>query len=556
MCSHKSGNNVGISKTVFLLVCICLLGAALRLHGIGDRSFWLDEAFSWTMATQYSVGEIFYRSANDFNPPLYYIVLKIWIFAFGDTEVSQRGLSAVFAVATIVAVYLLCRDAFTKVELSKDALEKSSRSEVGLVAAALVAVCPAHLQWSVETRMYTQTTFLAVLSTWLLFHCIETKSRSLTWKMLYSFSAIALLYTHTFGVFTVFAQACFVFVLLLSQWYSKSVSGITELEHIEENSLHAAIPAKSVSANGATTVRQFCGLYVFIGIACAPWGYVLLTQAQRAKSEYWIQPMNAWTLPNIWAQLIGPSNHLPQFMNRQFTTLVVLGSSVTFIIFLMRTRTVGERLVATMLLSPVIGASIVSLLVVPILDPKHLLISLMFFICVASYVISTLKLQSLRTGIVLLLMTDCLYLHFRYLVELDVESRPGIRMITEHIRSNFRDGDAVIVKNPAMLFSTRYYFRDRDFNPMLLRNSAIASYSGAALIDESDQIGSHDLIEMDALRVWEIDTTGFAQTPVGSFEKLHREHWSIQSTVAQQGVLHFEGAVILRLYDRASSIDP
>lgn len=543
MHSSKSKSRFELVRPATFLVGICFLGAVLRLHHIGDRSFWLDEAFSWTMASQHSVHEIFLRSTNDFNPPLYYIFLKYWISLFGDSEFSQRGLSVAFAIATIVSVYFLCRDAFPEENRPSNKHKTASQHEIGLVAAAFTAVSASHIQWSVETRMYTQGTFLAVLSTWALLHCVKTNASSLTWKLLYTLSATALLYTHTFGIFTVFGQACFVCVLLLNQRYFK-----TESQPLTETVENSQVAIDDTSC--FTTIRQFCYMYFVVGIACAPWAYVLLGQAQRAKSEYWIPAMDAWTLPTTWAQLIAPSNHLPQFMNHTFSMIISIGTLTILIVYFVIARSAGARLVVTMLLLPIVCASIVSLRFVPIIMPKHLLIAFLFFICIGSYVICLVPSQSLRRGIVLILLGDCLYLHYCYQEELDVSSRPGIRKITEIVHDNFRDGDSVVVKNPAMLFSSRYYFRENTIKPMLLKNTKIASYSGLALIDSTDQILNKELRDADVLRVWEIDSTGFAQSPAGSYEKLREKHWRKESTVAHQGVLHFERKVVLNLYER------
>lgn len=194
------------------LICMMLVLAAalvLRLHLIGSRSFWLDEAYSWTMATRCSLCEILQRTAYDFHSPLYFMALKFRIAMFGDSEAAQRMLSVAFDLLAVVSLYLFCRDAFAG---KNGSVGKDAARSVGCLAAALYAVNGIHIHWSVETRMYSMASFLAVLSCWLLVRGIESTQRR--WWIAYVSSATALLYTHNYGVFTIFAQACFLVGLL------------------------------------------------------------------------------------------------------------------------------------------------------------------------------------------------------------------------------------------------------------------------------------------------------------------------------------------------------
>ena len=82
-----------------LIFFITLLGLTLRLFVI-NQSFWLDEATSATVATQYNFSQIIAFSKGDFHPPLYYFFMKAWTSAFGYTEVSLRMPSILFSLIT------------------------------------------------------------------------------------------------------------------------------------------------------------------------------------------------------------------------------------------------------------------------------------------------------------------------------------------------------------------------------------------------------------------------------------------------------------------------
>ena len=66
---HSPNQASRMSRSV-ALICMASIAAitiTLRLYQINSHSFWLDEAYSWTMATKFSFGEIIERTANDFK---------------------------------------------------------------------------------------------------------------------------------------------------------------------------------------------------------------------------------------------------------------------------------------------------------------------------------------------------------------------------------------------------------------------------------------------------------------------------------------------------------
>src|SRR3989344_2939011 len=67
------------------------------------QSLWRDEAFSYLLA-QKSIIDIIRLTAQDFNPPFYYIMLHFWISIFGKSEIALRSLSFVFFALTLYDV--------------------------------------------------------------------------------------------------------------------------------------------------------------------------------------------------------------------------------------------------------------------------------------------------------------------------------------------------------------------------------------------------------------------------------------------------------------------
>jgi len=93
---------------------ITLVAALLRLHGIASKSFWLDEGISVEIA-RLPWRQFFYVLRHrEINMSLYYVLLHFWL-AMGSTEGFIRGLSVLFSVVTVPALYALGARLFGRV---------------------------------------------------------------------------------------------------------------------------------------------------------------------------------------------------------------------------------------------------------------------------------------------------------------------------------------------------------------------------------------------------------------------------------------------------------
>jgi mannosyltransferase len=111
------------------LLAITAIGAFLRLYRIGATGLWIDEAFSVWMGRQ-PVGQMLgWLVRIDQHPPLYYLLLHLWM-RLGDGEAVVRALSALCSALTIPVIYLLGR--------------RLAGRGVGLLAALILAISPFH----------------------------------------------------------------------------------------------------------------------------------------------------------------------------------------------------------------------------------------------------------------------------------------------------------------------------------------------------------------------------------------------------------------------------
>ena len=124
------------------------------------QSFWRDEAFSYVLAHK-NITNILLYTARDFSPPLYYIVLHIWMNIFGTSEIALRALSLVFFWGTVYIAFDFMHDVL------------NIRYKKASFYMALVIINPILLYYAFEARMYTMLSFFAALS----YYALHTKRK-------------------------------------------------------------------------------------------------------------------------------------------------------------------------------------------------------------------------------------------------------------------------------------------------------------------------------------------------------------------------------------------
>lgn len=158
------------------------------------QSYWRDEAFSVLMAQRPFV-EIIRLSAHDFSPPLYFILLRIWITLFGASEAATRSLSVLFYILTLTTIVLFLRK-FTKMNIGI----------ISVLVLVMGSLHPLMTSYAFETRMYTMAAWLATLSWYFLLR------KRWGW---YAVVTLVGLYTHYFILLIIGVQMAY---LLMSHF--------------------------------------------------------------------------------------------------------------------------------------------------------------------------------------------------------------------------------------------------------------------------------------------------------------------------------------------------
>jgi mannosyltransferase len=178
---------------------LLLIAFALRVFHLPAQSLWYDESVSWYM-TQLSLPTMLHWTANDIQPPFYYLLLWAWVRLAGDSEYALRFLSVVFALLSLPLFWLLGRRLLNRLG--------------GHLALLFATISPLYVYYSQETRMYTLLVCLSLLTGWLLLRLLDRLSAAphrfpILPAVGYVLAASALLYTHYFGLFLLLGHSLY-----------------------------------------------------------------------------------------------------------------------------------------------------------------------------------------------------------------------------------------------------------------------------------------------------------------------------------------------------------
>jgi mannosyltransferase len=171
------------------LPLLVLVSLWLRTRQLG-ASFWIDEGISVGIAHEHWTS-IPHLLRQDGSPPLYYMLLGLWVRVFGDTESATHALSLVFGLACVPLSFFAGRAVFGRV--------------TGLACALLAALDPFLTYYAQETRMYELEAFLSLVVAWTYVEGILRGRRA--WTAGFVVSVALLAYSHNWGLFLCIALA-------------------------------------------------------------------------------------------------------------------------------------------------------------------------------------------------------------------------------------------------------------------------------------------------------------------------------------------------------------
>jgi uncharacterized membrane protein len=217
----------------FLVVIVLIFGILFRFVNLGKKVYWIEETatsvrisgYSWAemdkaLGTYTRVPEIGIEDLQKYQrpnpqksfmdtikglaseepqlPPLYFLLVRLWVQWFGNTVAVIRSMSALISLLAFPCMYWLC-------------LELFESSLVGWIAIALLAVSPFHLIFAQEARPYSIWTVATLLSSAVLLRAMRLKTKG-SWGM-YAATIPLGLYSHAFFGLVAIAHGIYVVAL-------------------------------------------------------------------------------------------------------------------------------------------------------------------------------------------------------------------------------------------------------------------------------------------------------------------------------------------------------
>lgn len=196
------GEWMSLKNRIWLLIVLAI-SFFVRVNALAAQSLWNDEGTSVAVART-SWNAILNAAARDIHPPLYYLLLNIWIQGAGISEFALRFLSVIAGVLVVALTFRIAREFFDQ--------------DVAVIAAVLAALNPFQVYYAQETRMYIGVTLFACLSMWAMIVMLKPAhefrsvplSRQMRTRILallgYMLATLAALYTNYYAFTIVLVQ--------------------------------------------------------------------------------------------------------------------------------------------------------------------------------------------------------------------------------------------------------------------------------------------------------------------------------------------------------------
>jgi mannosyltransferase len=242
------------------LGALAVVSVLVRTTNFG-AGFWVDEGLSVGIADR-PLTDIPGVLRQDGSPPLFYMLLHVWIRLLGDTgEEATHALSLLLATATIPVAWAFGRSLFG--------------ARAGWIAALLFALNPFLNTYAQETRMYALVVLLGLVSV-ACFVGAFALGRSRRWTIGFALAHATLLWTHNWGLFLGLGLA--------TAW--------------------AALVALATGVERRRVVREGVLAAAVIVVLYAPWVPTMLFQAVHTGAP-WANPPKVEALQEAPRRLVG-----------------------------------------------------------------------------------------------------------------------------------------------------------------------------------------------------------------------------------------------------------
>lgn len=398
------------------------------------ESLWRDEAFTYFMSIL-PFHEILSKTAQDFNPPFYYLFMHVWIGIMGGSEISLRTPSL---LAFALALYF--SDLFFKEVLHFSVRER-------WMSFILLLLTPCTLYFAFEARMYSLLACLSVISTYSLFSKKPT---------LFAITTLLGLYTHYF----------FSLVFL--------IQGFMLLRHTE--------------------YRLLMKSYALSTIAFLPWVFFVIPKVLSSSSSFWIPKMNLKQFILVPFSLLTGYDTFWNYYDKYSLAFgwLIIGLFTILLLVPHRKKESVPGLRKYLLVWGLGIPTIVALIsfVKPVYVVRYVLFSTYGLVFLFLYLLKKgVVSEKVRLGVWLLLVL--LLGHFDYYM-IQFRQRNEAKTYMKILETSLQKGDELVLESATPYFVVRYYIPDAHVK-IAAQERDVPQYVGKVLIPK-DAYGQSDLV--------------------------------------------------------------
>jgi mannosyltransferase len=388
-----SSARVAAPLGIGLLLAVSIL---LRTREL-DVGFWIDEGLSVGISDR-PLHDIPGVLRQDGSPPLYYLLLNLWMEVAGRSEASVHGLSVVFSVLCVPVAFWAGWTLFGR--------------RTAWIAALLAAVNPFLTQYAQEGRMYALVALLGLVSLtcWLQAFTTDADAVRRGPAIGFAVSFAAMLYTHNWALFFGAATGIAWLVLL---W-------------------------RAAGAERARLLRTGLLAYGGVVVLYAPWLPNALYQAAHTGAP-WSKAPSLAALASVPARVLGEVAEVAVFL--------AAGAGV---LTLLRTRGALSRATASLLAIAVLTIVLAWLgsQVSPAWANRYLAAGVAPFLLLAAAGFA----YAGRLGLVGLALVAVLWA-----IDGAPTEKSNVREVVESIAPSLRPGDLVVATQPEQVAVLHYY---------------------------------------------------------------------------------------------------
>lgn len=513
------------SAWTWFWICLgAILGMAvlLRTQHLITASYWFDESSSWK-TIQFGWEEMLVPIRRNVHPPVYYFLLKGWATLFSDGPLSLRLFSLCCGLLTILGSAWLT---WIIVKPQSDTNPVQFRDlETVLFSAALISLSPLHVLLSLNARMYTLGTMLAILYAIQVFKIAQTGGTNWTW-FLATVSGILLSLTHYFGLFTLAACGLFLGRALFQQWRESGWS--------------------------AKTKRMFTRFAVASWCLLNVWGFWLpsfLSQRNQVGENYWIQPFSQHQFLRVCSGLV-TSKFAPKV--DEVWEWLPIGWGVSVVVLLLLQRNQGGGLLAYAAGIPFLLITLYSYFIRSLFVLRYLLFVQLFFLLGWSVLTHAISWNLPRIGVRACTLAWVGYwaLHAYQHRNWECE-RSELKNVVQVLEEWRAAEELVLVATPVTYVTLLQYSHHAEGIYTVQTAHGFPHYQGAPLLRESEYYPVRSLQESDFNTVFTIDVQDLYGPDSEFAVRLPRE-WQVVRQRWFEERHHQSCRVFLREYQRSN----